>query len=197
MISTKTLADVLTASRFGLAWVLLWLGISRAAEGLPIAVVILVIAWTTDALDGPLARKDPSSKQTWIGDHDLETDISVSLGVLTFLVLGGYLVTWLAVSYVIICTFMLWRFRSIELAWAVQAPPYAAMLFIALLNAPIYGLAMVAYLVMVLVATWPRFPQVTLPQFFSGMQNLSKTEISQEEPQENAIIEDGNKSSQV
>ena len=197
MITTKTLADILTASRFGLAWVLLWLGISRGAAGLPAAVVILIIAWTTDVLDGPLARKDPSRQQTWIGDHDLEIDMSVSLGVLTFLVLAGYLAPWIAVSYVIICLIMLWRFRSQELAWAVQAPPYAAMLFIALLHAPINGLAMVAYLVVVIVATWPRFPQMTVPQFLSAMQNLSKTKISQEEPQENVIVENGNESSQA
>jgi hypothetical protein len=53
---------------------------------------------------------------------------------------------------------------------------------------------MVAYLIAVLIATWPRFPQVTLPQFLSGIQNLSKTEISQEEPQENTIVENGNQS---
>jgi phosphatidylglycerophosphate synthase len=194
MMTTKTLADILTASRFGLAWVLLLLGISRDTEGLPTAVVILIIAWTTDALDGPLARKDPSHRYTWIGDHDLETDIAVSLGVLTFLVLAGYLAAWIAVSYVFICLIMLWRFRSPELAWAVQAPPYAAMIFIALRFAPIYGFAMVAYLIAVLIATWPRFPQVTLPQFLSGIQNLSKTEISQEEPQENTIVENGNQS---
>ena len=197
MITTKNLADFLTASRFGLAWVLLWLGISRGAAGLPSAVVILIIAWTTDVLDGPLARKDLSSQHTWIGDHDLEIDMSVSLGGLTFLVLAGYLPAWIAVSYVIICLILLWRVRSQELAWAVQAPPYAAMLFIALRHAPIYGLAIVAYLIVVIIATWPRFPQVTLPQFLSGMQNMSKTIISQEEPQENEIVENGNESSQA
>ena len=197
MITTKTLADILTASRFGLAWALLWSGISRGAAGLPSAVVILIIAWITDGLDGPLARKDPSSRHTWIGDHDLEIDMSVSLGVLTFLVLAGYLPAWIAVSYVIICLILLWRFRSQELAWVVQSPPYAAMLFIALRYAPIYGLAIVAYLIVVLITTWPRFLQVTVPQFLSGMQNLSKTKILQEEPQENGFVENGNESSQV
>jgi hypothetical protein len=129
-------------------------------------------------LDGPLARKDPSSRHTWIGDHDLETDMSVSLGGLAFFVLAGYLATWIAVSYVIICLILLWRFRSQELGWAVQAPPYAAMLFIRLRHAPIYGLAIVAYLILVIIATWPRFPQVTVPQFLSGMRNLSKTKFS-------------------
>jgi cardiolipin synthase len=195
MITTKTLADILTATRFGLAWVLLWLGISKGAVGLPSAVVILIIAWITDVLDGPLARKVPSRRQTWIGDHDLETDLSVCLGVLTFLVLSGYLSAWLAVCYVIICLALLWRFRSQELAWAVQAPPYCAILYIALRYAPAYGLAMVTYLIAVLIATWPRFPRVTLPQFFSGMQNLPKTEISQEELQEKTLIENSNNSS--
>jgi phosphatidylglycerophosphate synthase len=195
MITTKTLADILTASRFGLAWVLLWLGISRGPAGLPTAVVILIIAWITDVLDGPIARKDASRRHTWIGDHDLETDVSVSLGVLTFLVLAGYLAAWLAVGYVIICLVLLWRFRSQELAWAVQAPPYGAMLYFSLCYAPAYGFAMVAYLIVVLIGTWPRFPRVTLPQFFSGIQNLPNTEIPPEKPQENTLIENSNNSS--
>ena len=196
-MSTKVIADILTASRFGSAWVLLWIGTSKGAEGLPLAVIILVIAWITDVLDGPLARREPSRAQTWVGEHDLEIDIAVSLGVMTYLVFSNYLSAWLAVSYVVLCALVLWRYRSLELAWAVQAPPYGGMLYIALCHAPIYGLLMLAYLVIILVATWPRFPQVTLPQFFSAMRSLQKTEISPEPSQEETPLENSNKSSQA
>lgn len=92
---------------------------------------------------------------------------------------------------------MLWRLSFHELAWAVQAPLYAAMLFLAPRHAPIYALAIVAYIIVVIVATWPRFPQMTVPQFLSRMQNLSQTNISKDEPEENGLMENGNESSQA
>jgi phosphatidylglycerophosphate synthase len=111
MISTKTLADALTAARFCLAGVILWLGIKGGAEALPAAVVTLVLAWVTDVLDGPLARRDPSGRHTWIGDRDLEIDISVGVAVLVYLTLAGYVSLKAAVGYSIVCVVLLWRFR--------------------------------------------------------------------------------------
>ena len=168
MVSIKTLADVLTAVRFCLAGVILWLGVRGGAEALPAAVVVLILAWLTDLLDGPLARRDPLGRRTWIGDRDLETDMSVSLAVLVYLALVGYLTPKAAVGYGIVCAALLWHFRSLHLAWAVQAPPYAGMLYAALRDAPRYGLIALGYLVLVVVATWLHFPQVVVPHFLGG-----------------------------
>ncbi len=182
MVTPKTIADLLTAARFGLAWVILWLGITEGAEALPTAVVLLLMAWLTDVLDGPLARRDPTGRHTWIGDRDLETDITVSVGVLAFLTLSGYMTPQVAIAYAAGCAALLWHFRSLHLAWAAQTPPYAGMILVALREARPYGLAMLGYVALVIIVTWPRFPQTTIPQFLNGMHNLDNHRPAAGEP---------------
>lgn len=194
MVSTKTLADMLTAMRFCLAGFILWLGVKGGAGALPAAVVTLILAWFTDVLDGPLARRDPSARRTWIGDRDLEVDMSVSLAVLIYLTLSGYLTLKAAVGYVVVCAALLWHFRSLHLGWAVQAPPYAGMFYAALRDAPRYGLMAIGYVALVVVATWPRFPKVVVPQFLEGMRNLGRRKVADEEAraEQNGYLENGN-----
>jgi cardiolipin synthase len=193
-VSTKTLADLLTAARFCLAGGIIWLGVKGGAQALPAVVVALVLAWITDVLDGPLARSDPSGRRTWIGDRDLETDMSVGLAVLIYLALAGYLTPKAAVGYVMVCAVLLWHFRSMHLGWAVQAPPYAVMIYTAVRDAPTYGLMLVGYVVLVVVATWPRFPKVVVPQFLEGMRNLGGTRTVGEtaQVQDERYSENGN-----
>jgi phosphatidylglycerophosphate synthase len=180
MVSTKTLADVLTAARFCLAGFILWLGVKGGAEALSAAAVTLILAWITDVLDGPLARRDPSGRHTWIGDRDLEVDMFVGLAVLSYLTLAGYLTLKAAIGYVGVCAALMWHFRSLHLSWAVQAPPYAGMIYAALRDAPRYGQMIVGYVALVVIATWPRFPKRVVPQFLEGMRNLGRVRASEE-----------------
>jgi len=197
MVSTKTLADVLTAVRFCLAGFILWLGVKGGAEALPAAVVALLLAWVTDVLDGPLARRDPSGRHTWIGDQDLAIDMSVGMAVLAYLTLSGYLTLKATIAYVAVCVALLWYFRSVHLAWTVQAPPYAGMTYAALRDSPRYGLMIVGYVALVVVATWPRFPERVVPQFLEGMRTLGKKSAVDKgaEAEHQAYAENGNGSS--
>jgi cardiolipin synthase len=194
MVSTKVLADLLTAVRFCLAGFILWLGVKGGAEALPVAVGALILAWLTDVLDGPLARRDPSGRHTWIGDLDLQVDMSVGLAVLAYLTLAGYLTLKAALGYVVVCVVVLWYFRSPHLGWTIQAPPYAGMVYAALRDAPRYGLMIVGYLVLVVVVTWPRFPQRVVPQFLEGMRNLGRARVVDEGAQveHEGYLENGN-----
>jgi hypothetical protein len=194
MVSTKTLADALTALRFGLAWNILRLGMSEGADALSTVTMVLLLAWITDVLDGPLARRDPTGRHTWIGDRDLEVDISVSIGVLTYLVLAGFVSPTIALGYGLGCAVLLGQTRSRHLAWAVQAPPYAAIILFALRDVPNYGLIAVGYVVLIVVATWPRFPRVVVPQFLAGVRDLAKpAEMDRELPvEEPMVVENGN-----
>jgi len=193
MVSTKVLADLLTAVRFCLAGFILWLGVKGGAEALPVAVGALILAWLTDVLDGPLARRDPSGRQTWIGDLDLQVDMSVGLAVLAYLTLAGYLTLKAALGYVVVWV-LLWYFRSPHLGWTIQAPPYAGMVYAALRDAPRYGLMIVGYLVLVVVVTWPRFPQRVVPQFFEGMRNLRRARVVDKgaQAEHEGYLENGN-----
>lgn len=172
MVGIKTLADTLTSARLLLGPYLMWLGWREGPEAIRPATLTLLAAWATDVLDGPLARRDPRGIHTWIGDHDLEADVTVALGVWTYLALAGFLSPWLAVAYVLAATAALWHFGSVHLAWGVQALPYGAMIWTAWRVVPPYGVLLVAWIGLVLVATWPRFPRHTLPEFLGGMRNL-------------------------
>jgi phosphatidylglycerophosphate synthase len=107
----KRLADGLTALRFIVALPMVWIALMLPpARSLAPAVWLTIVAWTSDWLDGPLARRSGSSKQTWLGRHDLEADLVIVLaqavvlaswGVLlpavaTLVIVGGW-VSWCAV----------------------------------------------------------------------------------------------------
>lgn len=57
MVGTKILADALTGLRFVLGFCLVWLGWQQGPEAIATAALLLLIAWTSDTLDGPLARE--------------------------------------------------------------------------------------------------------------------------------------------
>ncbi|GIX48920.1 MAG: hypothetical protein KatS3mg131_3131 [Candidatus Tectimicrobiota bacterium] len=175
MASRKALADVLTVVRLCCAGVILGLGLIGGADALPATVLVLILAWLTDALDGPLARRDPAPRHTWIGDRDLHVDVTVNFTVLVYLTLAGYVTPHTALGYTLLCAVLLGYFRSPHLAWAVQAPPYAGILYVALRDARSYGLLAVGYLILLIIITWPRFPHEVLPQFLDGMRNLGRT----------------------
>jgi hypothetical protein len=96
---------------------------SARSRGRDVPLLLLLIAWTSDALDGPLARRDPHGTHTWIGDRDLEADMTVALGVWAYLALAGFLHPWLALAYVLGAAVALWRFGSDPVAWGLQALP--------------------------------------------------------------------------
>lgn len=172
MVGTKTLADTLTSVRFLLAFYLVWLGWQKGPEAIGSAALALLVAWVTDVLDGPLARRDPRGIRTWIGDRDLEADVAVALGIWIYLTLAGFLSPWLAGLYLVIAAGMVYRSGSAQLAWGLQALPYGAMIWTSWWAEPWCGLLLVVYIGLVIVVTWPRFPRQTVPEFLDGVQNL-------------------------
>ena len=78
----KKLADSLTGSRFVLASLITWTASTSSPEtGILALVLLTLLAWTSDVLDGPLARRAAVPRQTWLGAHDLEADLSLVLAL--------------------------------------------------------------------------------------------------------------------
>jgi phosphatidylglycerophosphate synthase len=175
MIRAKTIADTLTVTRVFLALFILWLGVTGGSEALPAAMTALIFAWATDLLDGPFARRDPTAPQTWVGEHDLQADMSVGLGVLGYLTFAGFAPVWLGLAYLAVCAALLLIFRSIHVGMLVQAPPYAMMLYVALRFATLQGGIAVAWILLAVIVTWPRFPNETVPGFLRGMRELGRS----------------------
>ena len=174
MFQLKAVADTLTGARFLLGLYVVWLGMSNGAEALPAAALTLLVAWISDVLDGPLARRDSRQRHTWIGDHDLEADLAVALGVWVYLALAGFVSAHLALIYGVAAAAMLWHYGSAPLAWGLQALPYAAMIWVSVQRVPPYGLLLLTFTGLVVVLTWPRFPQRVLPEFLSGIRDLPR-----------------------
>ncbi len=167
----KSLADLLTVGRALLGFCLAGLGWVRGAEALPTAVLTVILSWLTDLLDGPLARHAPDPRTTWIGEHDAEADLSVSLGVAAYLVLSGYLPAWMGGALVLMIL-GLWILHSHQLAWPFYALPYVVLGVTAFREAPLFGWLAVGYLLATLAVRWRRLKGEYLPQFFQAVGSL-------------------------
>ena len=174
MLVAKQVADMLTFTRAVIGVMFLWLGLTQGAQGLPQAVLLQTLAWTSDALDGPVARRSREYYHTWIGDHDLQVDMFVSAGLLGYLWASGFVSTIVAVVYVLISVVVFYFLGDIErtLGMLSQAPIYGWFIWVAMRDAPLAGRWLIIYLVAIIVVTWPRFPKEIVPGFLSGISQL-------------------------
>jgi hypothetical protein len=182
MVAVKQVADLLTWLRVIIAFVFIWLGVSQGEFALPVAIWLLIASWTTDLIDGPLARKSLVSLQTWIGGNDLQVDIAVSVGLLGYLVMAGFASSLVGGIYIV---FWVLLFLQIgiprSLGMLVQAPVYSWFIWISLRDLPEVGVWMVAWILTAVIATWPRFFTEIVPGFIDGFVDvLKKLKVSQE-----------------
>lgn len=171
MYDLKSLADAITLLRGGLAVLFIWLGAYGGRESLPAAALLLVLCWTGDFVDGGLARRSRRYRHTWIGDHDLEFDVFVSLCLGIYLTLAGYVSLPWALGYAAIWLFILsLAGRSKALLNLVQALIYAAMIVQAWVDALPAGLLLVGWILAALVIKRERLVHQVVPEFLQGIQ---------------------------
>jgi len=86
----NVLADTLTALRCVFVLIILYTGVVVGpAEGLSTAVVLTILAWITDVLDGKLARK--ANQPTHLGPYDPVADVGLTIALSACLVAWGML----------------------------------------------------------------------------------------------------------
>jgi len=173
MFVAKQFADLLTGLRVGLAFVFPVMGAISGADALPLAIWALLLSWTTDGLDGPLARRSSRQYHTWLGDNDLGVDMTVSTGLLVYLLLSGYLAPAFGLIYISVWGLYFLRFgvpRSMGML--VQTPVYGFFIWVAMNEAPDLGYWLLIFPVLIAVITWPRFPREVVPGFLNGMKNI-------------------------
>jgi phosphatidylglycerophosphate synthase len=184
MVVGKQVADGLTSVRLFLGIGLIWLGMSHGEAAFPLAAILLMLSWTTDALDGPVARRSGLQYQTWIGDHDLEIDMFVGLGVLLYLYFGGFIVLVVTLVYLVAwgTVFLAWGHpRSFGMLF--QAPVYGWFIWVAFHVYPPAGAWLSIWVIIAVVITWPRFPQEIVPGFLSGLANAFSESIDKKNRQ--------------
>lgn len=177
MISAKQVADILTLSRLILALTLTWLGYTQGAAALPLACWLLIASWTTDVSDGWLATHSRRKYSTWIGEHDLLFDISVSVGIFAYLLFSRLVPLWLGVAYILLWMLIFWRLGfQFVLGMLFQAPLYGWFIGVALFQATNMGLLMLVWIALMILVTWPRFPQQVVPGFLEKIKAIRENE---------------------
>ena len=166
----KQVADLITSLRGMIAAGLVWIGYRFGADGLSAAAWLMLADWLGDMLDGRIARRSRVQYHTWIGDHDLEVDMTVSIGLLIYMLQAQVVSFWWAGGYCLLwAVYFGWR-RGIPHSHGMlfQAPIYGWFLWIALHRAPLAGWAIVFFLLGIILLTWPYFPKTMVPGFLSG-----------------------------
>lgn len=172
-LHTKPVADLLTLSRFGLGIVIAIVVFFRSAAGLHLVVLLVLISWLTDIMDGRLARRDPDAGDTWLGRHEAEADLSTSLGVTVFLVFGDYIPFWLGIIILLVLP-AVWLLHSHQLAWPLYALPYVILLIVTFNVSSTLAWLMIIYLLITLVIQYPRLSGEHLPEFFQSINKFLK-----------------------
>lgn len=173
MLSAKQVADLVTWFRALLGLGLVWLGLTEGEQGLSKAVWIMIIDWTADTLDGKIARREKGYYHTWIGDHDLEVDMAISAGLLIYMITSGFVNVWIASIYVLIWTYIFWRWRQAKVLGMIsQAPIYGYFIWITVTRLPSVGVWIIVWIVVAIIITWPQFPQKVVPGFINGLREF-------------------------
>ena len=170
MFNPKNIADIVTFSRAILAGLLIWLGLFQGREGLSLVFWLMLADWTGDILDGFLARRSKNPVHAWIGDHDLEVDIFVSVGLFIYMLLAGFIDWQIGIGYLLLWIFIIRQWgHSRSLGMLLQAPIYAWFLIVSLQELPASGWVFLGWLLFVFIITWPRFHREVVPGFLQGI----------------------------
>lgn len=164
--------DWLTASRILIAFGILAL-VPLGPEALDAVAGLLLLGWTTDMVDGRLARrfeKGPS----WLGEHDFQIDMLMVLASAVFLTATGLVPAVVGIPYICIavlislCTLRFRHFLKFKSITMLLAFPWVFTPFIlALFYAPVAAYAGLVWMVVALIFDWRRFLGV-VGDFLSG-----------------------------
>jgi len=167
----KTAADGLTLVRIVCALVLLALAVCQGAQALQLASGVLLAAWISDVLDGPLARKS-GQVGGCLGSHDLEIDVAVGAGALIYLCLSGYCPPLLGLLHLSGWAVVFWRHSGVPRPYGVlfQGPIYVLFGIAALRLVPTIGRWMAAYAVAVPILSAKDFWGNRVPSWWKSLQ---------------------------
>ncbi len=148
------LADALTIIRFSIALVIVYLGVVEGATAFPHVVMLVVLAWVTDGLDGPLARR--AKGRTRLGRFDFLIDVALTWASFAYLTLAGFIPWPLALLYTLITMVVVAYFQRKSVMIVFMRPIDLTSSLIALRYAPEITLLFLAWLVGLGLIRWRR-----------------------------------------
>jgi CDP-alcohol phosphatidyltransferase-like enzyme len=167
----RKLPDLLTLSRGLVAVAIFGLGFvgERALEAV---ILLTVLGWTTDILDGRLARKY-HKPPTWIGEREFAFDMLMVFAGLCYLVMSGLINAWLALIYILIAAICIGLFRSKMITMSFATPLVALPLIVASLKAPRAAMWYLLWIAGALILDWSRFKGV-VREFLENAKKLAQ-----------------------
>lgn len=170
MLVAKQVADMITFSRGMMAFILAGLGLLVGKDALALAAWVMIADWCGDMVDGPIARRSRVYYHTWIGDHDLQIDMTVSVGLLIYMLAAGYVSWWVGVIYLLASALFFLKAGVLPAPGMLfQAPIYFWFILITLKGATGLGVLIIVLILAAVIITWPRFPREVVPGFLEGM----------------------------
>lgn len=153
----QTVADLLTAGRAGISVVLVFCALFLPQYFSPEAAVGgLLLGWTTDVLDGYLARRSGTAGTTWWGRHDLLADLMLVTALAVLLILAGVI----PASYLLAIT------AGAVLVYLMTRQPAVIQLLMGIIDGlfiffvfrvrPQLGRLIIGWIMAVAVLDWPR-----------------------------------------
>jgi len=162
-----------------LGFVMIWLGFTRGAEALPVVVMLMLLDWTGDFVDGTIARRSRHPRRTWIGSSDIYVDLFVSIGLGIYLIEAGYIGFVIGFWYILGWILVLWRFGlDKNLLMLAQTPIYLWFIITTLRVIPESGYWLVIWVLIALTINWKRFSQDIVPKFISGIASMLRSNQS-------------------
>lgn len=159
-------ADLLTLARLVSAPILLWLVSIRSLDA---AVLVAVVAWWTDFLDGRLARK--GHRESRLKDWDLRADAWLASAMGLGLGLAGYFSWWVAAPPAAVVLAMSVLQSNPALVMAGVGVQYGMFIMAMHLWADLWWVG-VLHVIVFLGTGWKRFWGVILPAFWASLAAL-------------------------
>lgn len=173
MLDAKMVADVITVTRGTLGLVMFWLGLAQGEQALPIVIPMMILCWSGDFFDGMIARHSRHPRKSYIGDHDVQIDLFVSICLGLYMLLAGFVSIPIGVWYLIGWAVIFWRLgMDRNLLMLAQTPIYLYFILVGLRFYPALGYLMVIWVLLVTTILWRRFSQEVVPNFIKGMKSL-------------------------
>jgi len=167
----KRIPDLLTLSRGLIAAAIFGLGFV-GPEALTTVLILTMVGWTTDILDGRIARRI-NKPPSWVGEREFAFDMLMVFSGLCYLVLSGLFPFLPAVIYIMVAAACMAYFRSKMVTMSFATPIVALPLIIAYFKAPTVLLWYVIWIVAALALDWKRFKNVVL-EFIENTKKLAK-----------------------
>lgn len=173
MIDAKLVGDLITASRSLLGLAIAWLGLTQGKSALPAVVLLMLLDWTGDFVDGTIAKRSRNPRRTRIGDSDVYIDLFVSLCLGVYLIGTGFVGLGFGSFYLLGWILLLWRFGlDKNLLMLMQAPIYLWFILTVTRLLPASGYWLIIWVLTATAVNWRRFSKDIVPKFISGISSM-------------------------